>query len=320
MPSSFRVIKNGQEDVISPFSLNGLSTFTVDEVSSGDVTLETSASVVHPSESQPKTTQAAVESPAARVTTAAWSKKHSPIIEDNQARNDIRMWVVQEFIKENRKKSDNPSEPAAPVAAPPVQDYSHLLDEAKAKADEIISTAEKNAAAILEQANTDAETIKQKAFMEGMTASRNEISQTLHQVKRIFQEAQLWQEQVMRESQGRIIDMVLAIGKKLFGNGFELPAEQIDHIVSRAINEASRLGNLRIYLNPEDAKLLVNLWQESELTINGQQIQIVSSQNISRGGCFVDGQFGIVDGRVEEQIDQINSSIKTAETNMEIKE
>jgi hypothetical protein len=69
--------------------------------------------------------------------------------------------------------------------------------------------------------------------------------------------------------------MVLAIGKKLFSSGFELPADQIDHIVSRAINEASRLGNLRVYLNPEDAKLLVNLWQESELTLNGQQIQVV---------------------------------------------
>ncbi len=55
-----------------------------------------------------------------------------------------------------------------------------------------------------------------------------------------------------------------------------------------------------------------------ELTLNGQQIQIVSSQNISRGGCFIDGQFGIVDGRVEEQIDQIDKSIKLAEVNSEV--
>jgi flagellar biosynthesis/type III secretory pathway protein FliH len=114
--------------------------------------------------------------------------------------------------------------------------------------------------------------------------------------------------------------MVLSIGKKLFGGGFELPAEEIDHIVSRAINEASRLGNLRVYLNPEDAKLLVNLWQESELTLNGQQIQIVSSQNILRGGCFIDGEFGVLDGRLEEQFDQITKSIKSAESNLEVEE
>ena len=63
-------------------------------------------------------------------------------------------------------------------------------------------------------------------------------------------------------------------------------------------------------------KSLVNLWQESEISVNGQQIQIVSSQNISRGGCFVDGQFGIVDGRVEEQIDQIAESLKPVLTNL----
>ena len=188
-----------------------------------------------------------------------------------------------------------------------VADYSYILDDAKVRADEIIAEADKNAAMIMDQAQMKRKPIKQKAFMEGMTTARNEVSQTMHQVERIFQETQLWQEQVMHQSQGRIMEMVMAIGRKLFGNGFELPSEQIDHIVSRAINEGSRLGNLRIYLHPEDSKILVNLWQESELTVNGQQIQIISSQNISRGGCFVDGQFGIVDGRVEEQIDQIDN-------------
>jgi flagellar biosynthesis/type III secretory pathway protein FliH len=156
--------------------------------------------------------------------------------------------------------------------------------------------------------------------MEGMNAAKLETAQSMHQVERIFQETQLWQEQVMRQSQGRIIEMVVEIGRKLFGGGFELPAEQIDHIVSRAISEGSRLGDLRIYLNPEDSKTLVNLWQESEITVNGQRIQIVSSQNISRGGCFVDGQFGIVDGRVEEQMDQIVETLKPVLSNLELED
>jgi len=224
----------------------------------------------------------------------------------------IQGWTVPEFKKEVVHR--NMEQTAAPRV---VEDHSYLLEDARAKADEIIAEAEKNAARIMEEAKTEAESLKQKAFMDGMTTARNEISETLHQVERIFQESQLWQERVMHQSQNRIIEMVLSIGKKLFGSGFELPADQIDHIVSRAINEASRLGNLRIYLNPEDAKLLVNLWQESEITLNGQQIQIVSSQNILRGGCFIDGQFGVVDGRVEEQIDQINDAIKETANNLE---
>jgi flagellar biosynthesis/type III secretory pathway protein FliH len=231
----------------------------------------------------------------------------------------IHSWVVSDFHKEVTTSTGQTQQMVSSVTAQP-NEHSYLIEEAKTRAEEIISEAEKNAGAILSQAQTEAAAIKQNAFSEGMTAARNEMSQTIHQVERLFQETQLWQEQVMRQSQSRIIEMVLSIGKKLFGAGFELPAEQIDHIVSRAINEASRLGNLRVYLNPEDAKSLVNLWQESELTLNGQQIQIVSSQNILRGGCFIDGEFGVLDGRLEEQFDQINKSIKSAESNLEVEE
>jgi flagellar biosynthesis/type III secretory pathway protein FliH len=231
----------------------------------------------------------------------------------------IHSWVVSDFHNETAGSIGLQQQTISSVAAQ-VDDHSYLIEDAKSKADEIISEAEKNAGAIISQAQTEAAAIKQSAFSEGMTAARNEMSQTLQQIERLFQESQLWQEQVMRQSQTRIIEMVLSIGKKLFGGGFELPAEEIDHIVSRAINEASRLGNLRVYLNPEDAKLLVNLWQESELTLNGQQIQIVSSQNILRGGCFIDGEFGVLDGRLEEQFDQITKSIKSAESNLEVEE
>jgi flagellar biosynthesis/type III secretory pathway protein FliH len=309
MPSSSRVIKATDAPAANLFKVTGLADFSADGI-------QTSTA----------------ESPREDVLTAnsgkvdknfnpdiSWTTGKSAGGFKEKSQMPIHSWVVSDFHKEAAASTGQPQQTVSSVTSQ-VDDHFYLIEEAKTRADEIISEAEKNASAILSQAQTEAAAIKQNAFSEGMTASRNEMSQTLHQVERLFQETQLWQEQVMRQSQTRIIEMVLSIGKKLFGGGFELPAEQIDHIVSRAINEASRLGNLRVYLNPEDAKLLVNLWQESELTLNGQQIQIVSSQNISRGGCFIDGEFGVLDGRMEEQFDQINKSIKSAETNLEVEE
>lgn len=309
MPSSSRLIKSTEASAINPFRMGGLSDFA--------------SSQEHANQHAPliDVMVAATDNPgpvefstgAARVT----GKLTGTLKDTSQL--PIRSWVVSEFHRESSVKTANTPQ-SVQAERVKAEDHSYLIEEAKSRADEIIAEAEKNAEAILSQARTEAEGLKQKAFSEGMSAARSEMSQTLHQVERLFQESQLWQEQVMRQSQTRIIEMVMAIGKKLFSSGFVLPADQIDHIVSRAINEASRLGNLRVYLHPEDAKLLVNLWQESELTLNGQQIQIVSSQNISRGGCFIDGEFGVLDGRVEEQFDQINKSIKSAEVNLEVEE
>lgn len=309
MPSSSKLIKANGLSAFNPLKIDGL-----DEFNSGSIHMDADGSSLEKASAGVSVAEDKSFSPDITWTTG---KIADGTREKPQA--SIRSWVVSDFQKESTNTPAKSQQSVSHVAER-VEDHAYLLTEAKAKAEEIISEAEKNAEEILVQARKEAESIKQSAFSEGMASARSEMSQTLHQVERLFQESQLWQEQVMRQSQTRIIEMVLAIGKKLFGAGFVLPAEQIDSFVSRAINEASRLGNLRVYLHPEDAKLLVNLWQESELTLNGQQIQIVSSQNISRGGCFIDGEFGVLDGRVEEQFDQINKSIKSTEGNLEVEE
>jgi flagellar assembly protein FliH len=235
---------------------------------------------------------------------------HSTVLHRGQVKSQVNGWsalVIQGNISHHIK---------APTTAQS-EDYKRHIAQSKDQAAEIIAEANNTAAQILADAKNEIESQRRQAFMEGMNTAKSEAAQSMHQVTRILQETQLWREQVMHQSQGHIMEMIIEIGRKLFGDGFELPAERLDHIVSRAINEGSRLGNLRIYLHPEDSKILVNLWQESEITVNGQQIQIISSQNISRGGCFVDGQFGIVDGRVEEQIDQISETLKPVVTNLE---
>jgi flagellar biosynthesis/type III secretory pathway protein FliH len=238
---------------------------------------------------------------------------HSAVLRSGQMQSSVNGWyapILQGNIPHHIKA----------VTSSNTDEVTRLISQAKDLSAQIVAQANEKSIQILEAAKQEADGIRQKAFTEGMNAAKGETAESMHQVGRIFQETQLWQEQVMHQSQGLIMGMIVEIGRKLFGDGFELAADQLDHIVSRAINEGSRLGNLRIYLHPEDAKVLVNLWQESEITVNGQQIQIVSSQNISRGGCYVDGQFGIVDGRVEEQIDQIAESLKPVISNLEMDE
>ena len=80
-------------------------------------------------------------------------------------------------------------------------------------------------------------------------------------------------------------------------------------MVGRAISEGSRLGNLRVYVNQADEELLVSLWQETEVMVNGQKIQLVPSQKVLPGGCFIEGEFGTLDSRIESQIELIEKEI-----------
>ena len=84
----------------------------------------------------------------------------------------------------------------------------------------MVAEANAKSVQIIEAAKQEAEGLRQKAFMEGMNAAKAETAESIHKVERIFQETQLWQEQVMHQSQGLIMGMIVDIGRKLFGDGF----------------------------------------------------------------------------------------------------
>jgi flagellar assembly protein FliH len=201
----------------------------------------------------------------------------------------------------------------------PEKDWSKKLEEIRVQAEDIISSTRKKVMEMIREAEGKVDQIHSLARMEGKEEGQKEAVELINQVALIVNETQSWRKQVLEESESAIIEIIQSIAKKLFGNGFVLEPTTVEQMVARAISEASRLGNLRVYLNPGDQESLISLWQDSELTVNGQKIQLVPSQNILRGGCFVEGEFGSVDSRVDIQLNLINDELSTMIRN-EIKE
>jgi flagellar biosynthesis/type III secretory pathway protein FliH len=199
------------------------------------------------------------------------------------------------------------------------KDWSKKLAEIRTQAEDIINSTRKKVMEMIREAESRVDQIHGLARMEGMEEGKKEATELMTQVGAIVNETQSWRNQVLGESESVIIEIIQSIAKKLFGNGFILEPATVEQMVARAISEASRLGNLRVYLNPEDQVSLISLWQDSELTVNGQKIQLVPSQNILRGGCFVEGEFGSVDSRADIQLNLINDELSAVVRN-EVKE
>lgn len=183
------------------------------------------------------------------------------------------------------------------------------IHQAQDEAATIINQANEQKAGIIAEAEAMAQQIKQKAHEEGLLSAKVENEHRLQQIITIINETQKWQSRVWEQSEDNIIKSIQTIAKKLFGSGYSLDASSVEQMVGRAINEANRLGNLRIYVNPEDHDQLISLWQESDLVVNGQKIQLVPSQNIHQGGCFVEGEYGSVDSRIDVQLELLENEL-----------
>lgn len=185
-------------------------------------------------------------------------------------------------------------------------EYLHLKDEAE----QFLAQAREEAERMILAAQNEVESIQQTARQEAYTEAKLEAQGILETANQVLAETNQWRSSVLRQSEESIINLLQLISSKLFGEGFVLEPEFVEKMVVRAITEASRLGNLRVYLNPLDEEKLVSLWHESDLIVNGQKIQLVSSPGIEPGGCFIEGEYGSVDSRIGMQLELIQSEIR----------
>lgn len=222
---------------------------------------------------------------------------------------NITSWMmpdISQFAPRNEEDAPVLHQPGVNTAL----DYAEKIRaEAEQEAEEILAAARARAVEIEAASLQEAEERRQQAYEDGMEASRQEAAAIIQSAQTILEEAHNWKQRTMAESEPAIVEMIKSISQDLFGEGYILNVREIEGVITRAISQASRLGDLRIYMNPDDAMELISLWQESEIVLNGQKIAIVSSQNIQRGGCFIDGQYGMVDSRLPEQLSQIHKTL-----------
>ena len=78
-------------------------------------------------------------------------------------------------------------------------------------------------------------------------------------------------------------------------------------LFSRALMHARTMGCLRIFVHPGDASRLDPDWRDFQVTISGQRIQIVPTDSVHPGGCFIEGDHGAVDARIETRMGAVMS-------------
>ena len=185
------------------------------------------------------------------------------------------------------------------------EDSAHSLREAKSLSKEIVDNANKEAQRIIEEAEAKANEIQSMAHLEGYQSGFAQVNSEIEILRKIQVEMNKTKEEVLQNTESEIIELIKIIAEKLFTNGMVLDANVLKDIVGRAINEASRIGNLKVYLNPSDLDKLKKLWRESELEFNGQKIQLASNTDVQPGGVYVEGDYGSVDGRIATQLDSV---------------
>lgn len=180
-----------------------------------------------------------------------------------------------------------------------------MLSSARRQAEEIVFQAGTTADQIIQEAQEEAE----RTLEAARQAAREEVQQ---QAQPMFQaleamvaQVDAWQKSIFSQAEGQMGQMVAEIARMMFGEGVALDDKSLQTNLSRVLENAHSLGDLKIFLHPQDAATLDAAWRETQAVVIGNRVQIISSDGITRGGCYVQGAMGTVDARVETQLETI---------------
>lgn len=184
-----------------------------------------------------------------------------------------------------------------------------LIRQAEEQASQTLLNAENQASQQIREAGEQAAAITRQAYAEGRAAAKAEMEEMMGTATAIVQEVNAWREDQFNQGELMLLRLVIEIAQSLFGEGLALDPQALGQAFARALAQAKTLGDLRIYVNPDDAAALGPYWQQRQSALSGQTIELVPSDIIKRGGCFVEGQYGSVDSRVESHLQLVKDTL-----------
>lgn len=175
--------------------------------------------------------------------------------------------------------------------------------------------AEQKATAILENAEKQAERIKnealkkgyQEGFKKGEEAGKIKVQEESNSLKKFFQDAieevSSLKSSILKEMEQEIVKLSLMLAEKLVLNSFQIHPEAIASIIKDLIKKVEDEEEIKILVNPSVLPILEE-YQHQFLDIikSESKLKIEGDAQISEGGCLIVTDKNILDARIETRI------------------
>ena len=171
-----------------------------------------------------------------------------------------------------------------------------LIQKAQLQVEEITAKARTEADQILQNANAERERItaesRDAGYQEGLASASEWVVKSRDYYQR-----------TVEGSKKDLKLLAVKIAEKIIGRALELDPEVINDIVSQAIRTLRQQKNVTVRCSQEDYETLKQNEKEF-LALMGQSgmIDIIPDPKLTRGGCMVESEVGIVDARLETQL------------------
>ncbi len=233
------------------------------------------------------------------------------IIKNNKVNSNFVYTVTTPLIefKQSKEDTENKTEDCAETVD---------LEKINKQADEILHKAEVKSKQIIELANAKAQKIKESAYNTAFEKGHTEglekgwqdgFNKTLEIRKNaeyVLKDAHREAADNIKKQKNEILGLALTIAEKIIRYEVDTKDTAVINIVKSAIENTVAKGQIVIRVNPMDyAALDCERANLSKYAGENVAVNIVKDNDVGCGGCMINTKNGMVDARIDRQLDRI---------------
>jgi flagellar assembly protein FliH len=162
--------------------------------------------------------------------------------------------------------------------------------------------------------------IEEEAYIQGFTkgeragieSGKKNFEPVLKSFRDALSELVEVRKEIYLNAEKDIVDLVLAIARKIVGDELASNKEVVLRIVKEALKKVVDHEGIKIRVSPSDLQFIKNAGSElSHLIDNIQGVTFVEDETILHGGCVIETDSGDIDARVEKQIEAVEEALKS---------
>lgn len=194
-----------------------------------------------------------------------------------------------------------------------------ILEEAELQKEELILTAEKEAALIIEEAYEDSKNICENArtqgFNEGLELGKEEgyqefqqlLQETVEMKKQILQD----KKRLAKELEKEILDLVMFSIRKVIDYEIDNNHEVLLNLISKGLEKCTFTETLIIRVSDVDYEVLNTYKNRIYMMTEGiDDMQIKKDSALTKGSIVIETLSGKIDASIDTQISQIEVLFK----------
>ena len=188
-----------------------------------------------------------------------------------------------------------------------------IIEMAKAQAEDILSEAAAKGNVLTEQAKNEGYLEGfARGFEESAAEFRRENEPKAAKIEGILESLSTYWEDTLRQSQGELVTLAMAVAKKILGRAIEENPDVIVEMLRGLVEENKREEYVKITLSPDLAQIDAPAGGEVRTMLEGlgANVSVLTDIRAGAGAVTVETPKGIVDAGLQTQLDNISAAIR----------